>query len=1188
MLIPKIIRGEAEYRDLAADLSLALGRRSLPFAVTGLTDGAADALLVTLLLDLKAKNKGAVLFLLPEEKECVRLTALLQCYGVRAAFYTARDLTFYNITASHEYEHERLSVLWRLLGGELDVVLTTPDAALGLTVSRERLRAATTVLDVNHCVEPSMLAEKLLAAGYTRVELCEGAGQFAVRGGIVDIFAPNLRALTREGQVLVQSAPIRVEFFGDEIDRMGIFDTQTQRIHTMIESCELPPAREVLLTRETREAIRQAVAGQLKKCKSERGREELEKELSALGGEGDIRFADKYLLLIDEAKECLLSYLDAHTLVLLCGTNAINDRLKAALWHSEETTKDLIENGTIAPSLAVYTHTASVLEAFLDGAVAVHVDSIAQGLVGRRLGGLYTFKTKHTAAYGDNFTLLLEDIEDYLATHRAVLLLAPSGTVAEQLQRELLHKQAAVRVADAEAAEPPVAGEIVIALGESGVGFELNVSGVAVLTLGGEGRHGGLAPAAKTARAAKKRSARSAILSYADLTPGDLVVHEAHGIGRYVGLETLTIDGVTRDYVSIQYAGSDKLFLPCDRLDAVSKYIGAHADDGLVKLSRFGGGEWKKAKARAKAAVQDMAKDLIRLYAERERRVGYAFPPDDKYQHEFEAAFQYEETEGQISAADEIKEDMMRAAPMDRLLCGDVGFGKTEVALRAAYKAVLSGKQVAILVPTTILALQHYQTISARMRAFAVSVDMLSRFRTPRQQDKTLARLARGDLDIIVGTHRLISKDVRFKDLGLLIVDEEQRFGVAQKEKLKQLCGNVDVLTLTATPIPRTLNMAMSGIRDISILDEAPGDRLPVQSYVLEHDDLIVEEAVRRELRRGGQVFYLHNTVEDINSVAAGLSAAIPEARITVAHGKMDKDTLEKIWGDMIAGEIDILVSTTIIETGIDVPNANTLIVDNAHRMGLSQLHQLRGRVGRSPRRAYAYFTYPKGRALDDIQRKRLEAIREYAEFGAGFRIALRDLELRGAGNLLGAEQHGHLDAVGYELYVKLLNEAVLEEKGEAVPQTVECVVSLSLDACLPERYVASSSQRMALYKRISLISSPQDVEDMTDELLDRYGDLPRAASNLLSIALVRSLAATCGITQIRQDGTDIAICGEALDVDHWLELSAVFPGKLRMMMSATPYIRYRAAKGAAMLPELLSLFLELSQLTAKKGVDKT
>jgi transcription-repair coupling factor (superfamily II helicase) len=531
---------------------------------------------------------------------------------------------------------------------------------------------------------------------------------------------------------------------------------------------------------------------------------------------------------------------------------------------------------------------------------------------------------------------------------------------------------------------------------------------------------------------------------------------------------------------------------------------------------------------------------------------------------------------------------MMCATPMDRLLCGDVGFGKTEVALRAAYKAVLAGKQVAILVPTTILALQHYQTIQSRMRAFAVRTDMVSRFRTPKQIENTLARVARGDVDVIVGTHRLISSDVRFKDLGLLIVDEEQRFGVAQKEKIKALCGNVDVLTLTATPIPRTLNMAMSGIRDISVLDEAPGDRVPVQTYVLEDDALIIEEAIRRELRRGGQVFYLHNAVETIYEVAARISHEIPDARVTVAHGQMTKDELERVWSEMLTGEIDVLVSTTIVETGIDVPNANTLIVDNAHRMGLSQLHQLRGRVGRSPRRAYAYFTYPKSRALTDMQRRRLEAIREYAEFGAGFRIALRDLELRGAGNLLGAEQHGHLDAVGYDLYVKLLERAVLEERGEVVPTRSECIVSLSFDACLPERYVASPTQRMSLYKRISLIESPYDLSDMTDELLDRDGELPRAASNLLQIALMRSLAERAGATNLRDDHGTLIITLPEPEFPLWMSLADEREGRMKLVLGTPPTIRYRMEKGTKALDDLVSLFLRYHELSHMRKEETT
>ncbi len=1180
MLIKACFEAEREYLQLRDDLRAALGRRSLPFAACGLCDGAADGLMLSLLDTFR--EKGPALCILPEEKECNRLQSFFAQHGLRAAFFTARDLTFYNITASHEYEYDRVRVLWGLSRGDFDVILTTPDAALGFTVSRERLAAHTLQLDSNTLIDPASLSGRLVAAGYARVELVEGPGQFALRGGIVDIYAPHLRALSTENKIVTGAAPLRIELFGDEIDRMGLFDPETQRVHTPITGCEIPPAREILIDADCRARLCDAVGERLEKCKDERVQAELESELSLLKSDADVRFADKYLSLIDPTGECLLSYFPAGTLTLLRGTNALRDRLKASVWHRNETIKELVESGAISPKYAEYGKAESELERFLDSGVALHIDSIAEGLSGKRLSGLYSFRTKHTVCYGERFDLLLEDLEHYTNARQRVILSAENETSARDMKTQLEGHGYTVRL-EPEASTLPSDGELLLQWREPCGGFELPGAGIALLSLLTDTRRGGLVAAGRLRHATRKKDGKHAILSYAELQVGDLVVHEAHGIGRYMGLETLTIDGVTRDYVSIQYAGTDQLFLPCDRLDSVSKYIGAHADDGMVKLSRFGGGDWKKAKARAKAAVADMAKELIRLYAERERRPGFAFPPDDAYQADFEAAFAYEETDGQLSAAADIKSDMMCATPMDRLLCGDVGFGKTEVALRAAYKAILAGKQVAILVPTTILALQHYQTIQSRMRAFAVRADMVSRFRTPKQQQATLRRLARGDIDIIVGTHRLVSKDVQFKDLGLLIVDEEQRFGVAQKEKIKQLAGNVDVLTLTATPIPRTLNMAMSGIRDISVLDEAPGDRLPVQTYVLEDDELIIEEAIRRELRRGGQVFYLHNTVDDINDVAGRLSRAIPEARVTVAHGQMSKDELERVWGEMLTGEIDILVSTTIIETGIDVPNANTLIVDNAHRMGLSQLHQLRGRVGRSPRRAYAYFTYPKTRSLTDIQRKRLEAIREYAEFGAGFRIALRDLELRGAGNLLGAQQHGHLDAVGYDLYVKLLNKAVLAERGEVEEERCECVVTLSYDACLPEKYVKSPTQRMSLYKRIALIETQYDLEDMTDELLDRYGDLPQAATNLLQIAMIRSLAAKAGATQIRQDGALIHIALPDPDVGVWIPLADERKGRLRMILSDTPSIQCRIEKGRAGLEELKQLFVRYHEIASEK-----
>ncbi len=680
--------------------------------------------------------------------------------------------------------------------------------------------------------------------------------------------------------------------------------------------------------------------------------------------------------------------------------------------------------------------------------------------------------------------------------------------------------------------------------------FELVRPKIAILTAAGKPEN-----EEKAVRPSKKLSAAKRILSFNDLHVGDYVVHENHGIGRYDGITTLTVDGVTKDYITIQYAGSDRLFMSADALDKVSKYIGAHSDTEKVKLSKFGGVEWGKTKARAKSALRDIAKELIKLYAERMRRPGYAFSRDDEFQRSFEASFEYEETDAQHQAVNEIKADMMKAAPMDRLLCGDVGYGKTEVAFRAAYKAVLDSKQVAILVPTTILALQHYRTAAARMRDTAVSVGMLSRFVKPKEQKEIRERLQKGTLDIVIGTHSLLSKNVEFRDLGLLIVDEEQRFGVAQKEKIKQRTGNIDVLSLSATPIPRTLNMAMSGIRDISLLDEAPGSRLPVQTYVTEHNDIVIFEAIRRELRRGGQVFYLYNTVDSIDSVAAKIRDAIPEANVVTAHGKMDKDMLEDIWRDMTEGKIDVLVSTTIIESGVDVPNANTLIVQNAHRLGLSQLHQLRGRVGRSARRAYAYFTFPGDRALNEIQQKRLEAIKEYAEFGAGFQIAMRDLELRGAGSVLGAEQSGHLDEVGYDLYVKLLSEAILEEKGEKQEDEKTCTVSLSVDAFLPDSFVPSAPQRMALYKRLAHVASKKDADDISDEICDRFGEPPAPVINLIDIAQLRAEAADCGIASITQESGGIRITQTKFDVFVWQDMQKIMNGKLKIFLNPSAYV---------------------------------
>ncbi len=1169
--ITNAIRRDGEYVQLLDAVKKEFRtHKPYPIAISGLSDGASDAVYVSLIEDTKESRGGFPLVIIcPEEKECLRLQKILSQFGLGAAFYLNRDLNFYNITASHEYEHERLKVLFGILNSDLDAVITTPDAALSYTIPPKKLRENLIRIDTQTISTPRELCKTLTISGYTCVDMVDGAGQFAHRGGIVDVYAPCGFYINTDGERIRADLPVRIEFFGDEIDRMGLFSIETQRMLEGVECIELPPAREILADTEKIAKIREAVSEHLSASKNPDAFVEMSGEISAIDGlsgeGGSLKFIDKYITLVYPERCSLFDYFTERTCVIVKGTNAIDERLRGTQWHQNQVIEELLEGGTIAAKYTDYSKPAAHYELFCDRNVTLHTDSITQGLSGKNTSGIFHFRSKQTVSYDEKTDLLFEDIDQYIASGFSVAVLCENEVFAKNIAGLLSEREIETSI-ESDEIKPRSVG---LYWKNQFRGYELTSARVAILSTDREGRGGGINSVSKSMRRKKKKSNTQAIFSYNDLEVGDYVVHEAYGIGRYAGIENLVQDGVGHDYITIQYAGSDKLFLPVEKLDMVSKYIGAHSDDGLIKLSRFGGAEWGRTKAKAKAAVKEMAKELIDLYARRMRTSGFAFPRDDDFQRDFEAAFEYDETDAQIEAINDIKSDMMQSMPMDRLLCGDVGFGKTEVAFRAAYKAVLGGKQVAILVPTTILALQHYQTALSRFRAFGVNVDMISRFKSAKQQGVTKRKLKRGEIDIIIGTHRIISNDIEFNNLGLLIVDEEQRFGVAQKEKLKKIAGNIDVLSLSATPIPRTLNMAMGGLRDISVLDEAPIDRIPIQTYVLEEDDLIINEAIRRELRRGGQVFYMHNFVDSIYAVAARLGKAFPDAKITVAHGKMDKEELEEIWGEMLRGEIDILVSTTIIETGIDIPNANTLIVDNAHRLGLSQLHQIRGRVGRSSRRAYAYFTYPKHMALTEIAQKRLEAVREYAEFGAGFKIAMRDLELRGAGNMLGAEQHGHLDAVGYDLYIKLLNEAVLEEKGERVKEKQECLVNLNFNAFIPEKYVTFSSQRMGLYKRIALIESEYDRLDIMDEMIDRYGDLPKPAENLLMIALIRANALKCKITSISQDGTEFKIIPAHIDIDVWSEVEESFDGKMKIILSSKPYISIRPNKSADALKSL-------------------
>ena len=1123
-----------------------VSKRRHPILVTGLCEGAESAFLVSAIRE--CTRKKTALILCANERDCRKRTETLERFGLKVGFYITRDLNFYNISASRDYEHERLKVLYGILSGELDAVVTTPDALLSYTLSPDELRESLVSLSVGDESAPSELCAKLQMLGYSRTDTVEGIGQYALRGGILDIFP----AFTVADGKTLNTTPVRIEFFGDEVDRLVTFEADSQRSTLSLDSITVPPAKELILSDEVRERIRCEIVAQIKRTKKSEAAESLRSELVCVNEGADIPFADKYITSVLPARTTVLDYFNGDSTTVFTIDKKENDiRLKASATRIWQEAEVLIDDDTLASKNADYLAPEERRDRFLSSNLTVYIESFTQSMGSEKLGGYLNFKTRHTVSYEESYALLREDVDSYIRASFSVILISENEITAKELS-EQLEKDNYILSPDG----TPQAGTILI-LHDSFISpYELtSVRTVILSTLPGERR---VRTGSVSSGARRRKRNEKKITNFTELKEGDYVVHESYGIGVYLGIEKMSSNGVTKDYINIQYAGTDKLYLPVDKIDRLSKYIGGSSDETAIKLSKIGGNEWKKTTAKAKASVKEIAKDLIGLYAERSRRPGFAFPEDDDFQRSFDEAFEFDETSAQLDAIDEIKADMQRPQPMDRLLCGDVGFGKTELALRAAYKAILGGKQVALLVPTTILALQHFNTANARMRSFSVNVEMLSRFRKPKQQAEIIRRLRRGEIDLIIGTHRLLSQDIEFSDLGLLIVDEEQRFGVKQKERIKQISKNVDVLTLTATPIPRTLNMAMGGIRDISVLDEAPGERLPVQTYVLEHDDAIIEDAIRRELRRGGQVFYLFNTVETISAVAKRLGERIPEARIVYAHGKMEKEELERIWTNMILGEIDILISTTIIETGVDVPNANTLIVENAQRLGLSQLHQLRGRVGRSSRRAYAYFTFPKDRSLSDIAAKRLGAIKEYAQFGAGFKIAMRDLEIRGAGNLLGSEQSGHLNAVGYELFIKLLKDAVLEEKGEALPEENECLINIDFDAFLPEKYVSAPASRMSLYKKIALIRTPEDVSDITDELSDRFGDPPLPAQNLISIAYIKALASRIGIRHITGNKKRMVftIDNKDFEFDIWMDVSDLFEKEIRLSVTGNDLLQ--------------------------------
>ena len=1151
--ISTAIRADGEFKKFSDCLALALAStKSHPIAVNGLSGGAEIAFICESVREAHRLSESPILILAESEGDCERICDRLSSSGLRAVRYKKRDLIFHNIRASHDVDRERLSVLSSLIGGELDAVVTTPSAASVYTMPQDVLERLRADLRCGGVIDPSDLCRRLSELGYAEVDAVDGRGQFSRRGGIVDFWGGE------------SDMPVRAEFFGDEIDRLAYFDAITQRYAGECEHITLLPANEVIVDSAARERILSAVKRLEKNAKDSLVKEKLTREIAALEGGLSLDFRDKYLgLIVGESN--LFTYFSSVTddlgIVFNIGSSGCaEDMRKSEEFYGTER-ESMLESGLVSADAAKYTSSSASYREFLDKNICIHVNPFSGGIGTVKLSGLFGFRCRRTVCYGDNPSMLREDISSLRKGMYRILLLCENRAGAQSLASALAADDIAVTdisdTADFDISAQE-GGRIFVGVGDD-EGFDLLVPKIAVLSMK---RDTGRAVMShrKRQRILRNAGGSGRLMSYADLSVGDYVVHASYGIGLFEGMESVTIDGVTRDYITIRYAGTDKLFVPCDRLEMIGKYIGDRDKDGKVKLSKMGGTEWHKTRSRAKSAAQDIAKNLIALYAERKRRPGYAFPADCDLEYAFADSFEYEETDSQTQAIREIKADMMRPEPMNRLLCGDVGFGKTEVALRAAFKAIMGGKQVAILVPTTILAMQHYQTAISRMNGYPVNIEMLTRFKKPREQAEILRKVKRGETDILIGTHKLLSKQLEFSDLGLLIIDEEQRFGVGQKEKLREIAKNVDTLMLTATPIPRTLNMAMSGISDISILDEAPGERRPVQTYVMEHDDMIILDAIRKELARGGQTLYLYNKVEDIAFVADRIIAEIPDARVAYAHGQMEKEELEDIWQMLVRGEIDVLVCTTIIETGVDLPSANTLVIENADRFGLAQLHQIRGRVGRSERQAYAYLTYRPGKALSEIAVKRLDAIREFAEFGAGYKIAMRDLEIRGAGNLLGAEQHGYIESVGYDLYIKLLNEAVLEERGEKPKERVETVIDIKMSAHIPEGYIGTSAQRMEMYKKISLIQTDEDRMDIYDELTDRFGEVPRTVERLLWIALSKSYAERAGITHIEERGGTLTFTVGIPDLAVWSEVFMKYHG-MRFALGGTR-VTYKCPKG--------------------------
>ena len=1074
--------------------------------------------------------------------------------------YPARDLLFYSADIhGNLLTRQRIEVLKSLLTEPGGVVVTTVDGLMDHLLPLSLLKSRTISIQCGQTLDLEELKSQLAAVGYERMAQVDGMGQFSIRGGIVDIFP------------LTEETPIRIELWDDEVDSIRNFDVESQRSVEELSQAVIYPAAEVVLDEarleeglraieEEEKTYEKALRDQHKSEAAHRISQAVKEFVESVREGWRLGGLDGYIHYFCREAVSFLDYFpESSSLIFLDEPLRLKEKSETVELEFRESMSHRLENGYMLPGQTGLLYPAAQVMARVQRNTTVMLTGLDQKLPGMKVAGKFGFTVKNVSSYQNSFEMLIKDLTRWKKEGWRVVLLSASRTRASRLASDLREYELRAFCPDQEKEIPNVLpGQILVVHGNLHRGFEYPLIKFVFIT------EGDMFGVEKKKRKRKKTSYQGqGIRSFSELSVGDYVVHEEHGLGIYRGIEKVERDKVTKDYIKIEYGDGGNLYLPATRLESIQKYSGA--DGRKPKLNKLGGSEWAKTKSRVRGAVQEIAKDLVKLYAARQEKNGFQYGPDTVWQKEFEELFPYEETEDQLDAIEAVKSDMESKKIMDRLICGDVGYGKTEVALRAAFKAVQDSKQVVYLVPTTILAQQHYNTFVQRMKDFPVRVDMLSRFRTPAQQKRTLEGLRKGMVDIVIGTHRVLSKDLEFKDLGLLIIDEEQRFGVTHKEKIKKLKENVDVLTLTATPIPRTLHMSLAGIRDMSVLEEPPVDRMPIQTYVMEYNEEMIREAIGREMARGGQVYYVYNRVTDIEEVANRIAGLAPEAVVTYAHGQMREHELERIMADFINGDIDVLVSTTIIETGLDIPNANTLIIQDADRMGLSQLYQLRGRVGRSSRTSYAFLMYKRDKMLREEAEKRLQAIREFTELGSGIKIAMRDLEIRGAGNVLGAEQHGHMEAVGYDLYCKMLSQAVKALKdGESQEESFETAVECDISAYIPASYIKNEYQKLDIYKRISAIETQEESMDMQDELMDRFGDIPASVDHLLRIAALKGQAHRAYVTEvlINRQEVRLTLYGRAkLKAEEFPQLLAEYKGQLKMTGGEEPVLLYQDTK---------------------------